>query len=389
MRILFFSQSFLPHIGGAEIALHHIAEGLSQQGVSCVILTHRTREAPFSYPHRYQVRYYRSFPGFRTIGLRLPWFRFCLKRAVKQWKPTLVHAWCAWPPGYCAVTGKQDGSPPVIITAQGIDLQKEPSVNYGYRLNPRIDRLLKASIPKSDAVIAISPDMRNAFLECGALESQVCEIPNPAIKASTELSKAEARTVLGLPQNEIVLLLVGRLHEKKRFDVFLRSFLQARITSPKLNAVFVGRGCPQLSEMFADAVEATGVHLFDSARPLGLSSPDSSPVSHLETFYSAADALVMPSAVEGSPLACLEALQAGLPVFAANEARIDTSLVSPEGPVFQFDPTDSKSLLELVPMLSEEGSRSNMASKAQESSDHFSLKTIVDQHIRLYEKFCD
>lgn len=115
------------------------------------------------------------------------------------------------------------------------------------------------------------------------------------------------RTALEIEPNAKIILAVGRFSLEKALDDLVRAFAILRDEKPQLSVhlVLVGDG-PQRSEIEALA-KASGVQ--NRAHFIGQ-------VSDPAPYYALADVLALPSLSEGSPLALLEAMGAGLPIVA-------------------------------------------------------------------------
>ena len=115
------------------------------------------------------------------------------------------------------------------------------------------------------------------------------------------------RASLNIGHNEKVILAVGRFSVEKALDDLVRAFALLKNAQPGLSAhlVLVGDG-PQRGEIEALA-HSSGVQ--DQTHFVGQ-------VSDPAPYYALADVLALPSLSEGSPLALLEAMGAGLPIVA-------------------------------------------------------------------------
>ena len=159
-----------------------------------------------------------------------------------------------------------------------------------------------------DAMLAgvSAPVARRAATAWGLPEGAVTVLPNPAPRPATldrAVARATIRSALGLPQDMPLLLFVGRLEEAKGAD--LLPDLSGRLPLP----LAVGGDGPLRG--FLDARAA--------ADPRGLLRM-LGPLADPAPWYLAADALLMPSRLEGAPLVFLEAAAHRCPVVATPAA---------------------------------------------------------------------
>ena len=61
-----------------------------------------------------------------------------------------------YPTGYCAALVKSFINYPLIVHAIGVDIEMDEKIGYGYRLNPKIEKRIKASMKYSDGVLVCS-----------------------------------------------------------------------------------------------------------------------------------------------------------------------------------------------------------------------------------------
>ena len=120
-----------------------------------------------------------------------------------------------------------------------------------------------------------------------------------AASARNSLRK-ELRAQLGIPPDALIMLYVGKLYAGKR-PTDLITAMTRLAGAPRIHAVIAGNG-EQLNELKTAA--AANTHF------LGFINVDLLP-----KVYAAADALVVPSAVDRHPLVCSEAACMGLPMI--------------------------------------------------------------------------
>lgn len=115
------------------------------------------------------------------------------------------------------------------------------------------------------------------------------------------------RAKLNIAEHEKVILAVGRFSVEKALDDLVRAFALLQKEQPRLlvHLVLVGDG-PQRAEI-ENLAASSGV---------GNRTHFIGQVSDPAPYYALADALALPSLSEGSPLALLEAMGAGLPIVA-------------------------------------------------------------------------
>jgi len=184
----------------------------------------------------------------------------------------------------------------------------------------------------TDRIVAISPAIGDELLRdhhIGSAE-QYRVVPLgfdlSALTAIDDSARAAARQSLGIDRNAHVVSTVGRLTAIKQHDLFLE--VARLIANGDPSAIFLIAGDGKLRA----ALEATArdFGLADRVRFLGWRRD-------LTTIYGASDVFLLTSRNEGTPVALIEGLAAGLPGVSTDVGcvrdvlRADTGIVVPFG----------------------------------------------------------
>lgn len=152
-------------------------------------------------------------------------------------------------------------------------------------------------------IIVTSRDMRQWWQKTGAEPSRMVLIPT-GVDTQRFYPVPQARRLLGLPEDEPIVLYVGRLSHEKGVHVLVEALQRASKHISGLRLVLVGEG-------------PFRVHLLRLVQQLGM---DQNVVfrgwveqQDLPVYYSAADVTVLPSFSEGLPRTMLEAMACGSP----------------------------------------------------------------------------
>jgi glycosyltransferase involved in cell wall biosynthesis len=173
------------------------------------------------------------------------------------------------------------------------------------------NRLNRWSLPKADRVITVCEAFVGELASVGVSRGRISVQHNsirPEARASTEEVQA-LKARLGVSEDELLVLAVGRLSKEKAQIDLLHAFKNLCDTNPRLNAklVVVGDG-PERG-----GLEATALSLGISSRVIFAGQ-----VRNVQTYYAAANVLANPSDSEGSPYVLLEAVAADLPIIATS-----------------------------------------------------------------------
>jgi len=183
---------------------------------------------------------------------------------------------------------------------------------------------------RADAVAAVSATVREVIAAASpAIERKVAVIENGvAVPAAiTPGAKSSARRGLDIPENAFVVTAVGRLTWEKDHATLIDAAAVLRECAPETIVLVVGSGALE-SELVERAGSAS---LSGTVRFLGTRTD-------VGRILAASDVFTMPSVSEGSPLALLEAMAAGLapvvsdiPALAGKVRNERTGMVVPVG----------------------------------------------------------
>lgn len=176
------------------------------------------------------------------------------------------------------------------------------------------ENLQLRALRRLDAVVAVSRPLRVRLRSAGVPESRLHVVPN-AWGGCAFMERSEARRDIGIEGDGFVAAWVGRLSPEKGPDLMVDAL--AHLRDVPIRVVVFGDG-PQQPALLARA-RRTGVQARLDWRGA---------VPGAARFLRAFDAFVLSSRTEGTPIALLEAMSAGVPVVAAQVGGVP-DLVSP------------------------------------------------------------
>jgi len=143
-------------------------------------------------------------------------------------------------------------------------------------------------------------------------------IPNgvDANLVTTDLSKEEARKVLGVPTNAKIIGHVGRFAEAKNHDTIFK--VAAKLIN-ELNQDVYFLFCGKFTDSEAFKAQLNHHQIADRSLPIGLTDK-------LPLVYKAIDIFYFPSVTEGQPNALIEAMLADLPILPSDIPSIQEML---------------------------------------------------------------
>jgi glycogen(starch) synthase len=237
MRILQWSESFVPEIGGVEVLLAHLVRELRERGHELLLITGRTARAREARSEHGGVPVHRL--GFRSAlherDLRLLKEQANEVAALKRsFRPDVVHVHLYGPSPLLQRMTARAWPAPTVMT-----------LHTAFEGPERGESSLLRFLLEADAVVALSEAMRRQMLEREpALAERVSVLPNGV----QELGEPAP-----LPRAPATVLCLGRLIPEKGFDLALRA-VQRLAARHALRVVIAGDGParPELERLAAE-----------------------------------------------------------------------------------------------------------------------------------------
>jgi D-inositol-3-phosphate glycosyltransferase len=236
------------------------------------------------------------------------------------------HYWLSGQVGYLA---RDRWGVPLIHTAHTLAKVKNAALADGDRPEPRARVIGEEQVvAEADRLVASTAEEARQLVErYGADPRRTLVIP-PGVDLDRFApgSRAAARRVVGVPQDALVLLFVGRIQPLKAPDVLLHAAARMLADEPALRRrlqVHVigapsgsGLVAPRQLQQLADRLGVADLVRF--LPPM--------PPHELVEHYRAADVVVVPSHNESFGLVALEAQACGTPVVAAAVGGLTTAV---------------------------------------------------------------
>lgn len=316
-------------------------------------------------------------PRVRLVKLRADRSLFSTRavaRYLREAAPDVVVTlgWIQNLPGAVAAKlARYDGR--LVLTEHG-HVSQEAGVEHGDKLLWRnIPRAVRRVYPWADALVAVDrgivDDLReNVGVDLTGLEVEV--IPNP-VDVDRVRALAGRLPERDRPASSVVT--VGRLSPQKNQRLLLEAF--ARLPRG-LRLTIVGDG-----PLRAD--------LEQLARSLGVSDAVTftGHVTNPHALAAAADVFVLPSQVEGCPLALIEALAYGLPAIATDCAPGPRSILGDGEHGVLVPPDDVAALTEaLHDLLGDAPRRRVLSERAERRAHDFTVEAITARWLAFFDR---
>jgi len=229
------------------------------------------------------------------------------------------------------------------------------------------------SINESDAITAVSENLKQETLSFFPIEKEIQVIPNFVdMKRFSHSNKEHFKKMLA-PNNERIITHVSNFRKVKRVEDAIRIFFKVKQTIPS-KLLMIGDGPERQS---AEAL-CRELGSCDDIRFLGKQEK-------LEEILSITDLFLLPSAYESFGLAALEAMGCQVPVISSNAGGIPeinihgvTGFLAPVGDIEAMANYS-------VELLSDENKLIQFKKNALNQAQNFNIENIIPLYEKLYE----
>jgi glycosyltransferase involved in cell wall biosynthesis len=270
------------------------------------------------------------------------------------------------------------GPPIVVHTFHGHVLRGyfDPVRSTAFRL---LERWLAR---RTTALIAVSPEVRDDLVSLGVAPREKFTVVRLGIELDERVGtdsdgpRAETRRALGIPADRFVVGWIGRMTGVKRTDDVLLAVRALRERGVDTVLCMVGDGPDR------DAVERRAHQLGIVRDSLFLGYQE-----EVASYYAAFDALILPSANEGTPVSAIEALAGGRPVVATRVGGVpDVVRDGVDG--FLVEPGDVDAMAERLSALAADPPLRHRMGEAGRASVHerYSVERLLDDIDALYRR---
>jgi glycosyltransferase involved in cell wall biosynthesis len=313
-----------------------------------------------------------SLPGWQFRGVDAFMTSALAAIAASGTQYDIIHFHALGPSLFTSIS-KVASAAKVVVTCQGLDWQRAKWGNFSSQM---IQMGEKAAVRFAHEIVVVSEALRTYFMQTYGRETVY--IPNaPATYPASDPNFSYGKQ-LGLEQGRYILYL-GRLVPEKRPDLLIEAFQALKPAGWKL--VFAGGVSDtkdytsKLLEMVASnpevvfAGELWGERLAEIVRGAGL--------------------FVLPSDLEGLPLAMLEAMRERIPVMASDIPPHQQLIGSDRGTLFQAGNLDSciRSLNWAIHHPTEVAAKAKNAQRYVQIN--YSWEHITSENLNLYNRLLD
>ena len=304
------------NVGGAEIMLLRLLE-LEASGNNSIIVISLQDIGPVG--KKIQALGIEVVPMNMFSAKDIPAVLFRLRSALKSYAPDLVQTWLYHADLLGGLAAKLAGVKAVVW---GIHCSNVPLGNKTTRWVMKLNSFLSGFIP--DKIVAVAQLSKTNHIGHGYSKDKFVVIPNGFAVTQEKDYAAGFREHYQLPENSLLIGVVGRYHPDKGQDVLLAALEQLH-EDKRWHCIMVGRGCDEANTELMQLIQGHGLQ--GRIRLVG----EQDNVAH---FMSQFDLFCLPSRSEAFPMVLGEAMIRGCccistDVGDSKDLLSDTGLIVP------------------------------------------------------------
>ena len=239
---------------------------------------------------------------------------------------------------------------------------------------------LRYQLNKIDALISLNKGIESELLEVGVKPEKIHYIPNGIVceEFIPPSNKGEIKKILGFTENDVLVLYVGRLVSRKRLDVLLEV---AKRLIGEAKFIIMGSGFNM-----RDSAEEKILDLAQSISNIYIVKAQKNTL----TYYQASDIHILLSEREGQPNSILEGMSCALPTIATNIQGISNLITNNiEGILVNVGDIDS-TVAALRKLIYDTELRLTMGENGREKViRQFEIDIVANQYIELYKSLVE
>ena len=322
MKVLITTDLYTTNTNGVVTSVRNLMEELTKKGHEVRILTVSEKLKS----HRDGNIYYIKSVSLEAVypNVRMPVsYRHRYLRELIEWKPDVIHSQCEYfSYQFAGYISRKTGAP-IVHTYHTLYEQYVTYVFPSQRIGAYfVGKLSKLRLRKAEAIVAPTQKVESVLKNYG-LHNPIHVIPSGIAleqhkQRITPEERLEKRRAMGIPDDHMVLLNLGRLGTEKNLPELVEQFAMVRAHHDKVKLLIVGDGPARKDLEEAAARAGVAEHVIFT----GMVAPD-----EVHKYYQLGDIFVSASTSETQGLTYVEAAANGLPLLCRRDPCLDGVIV--------------------------------------------------------------
>ncbi len=381
MRIMIMNYEFPPLGGGGGVACYQIARELAKTHQVDYITTAFKGLPKFEVIDKINVYrvpvIYRKELSTATLVSMLTFFPSSFHSGLelcKKNKYDLILAWFAIPSGLTSMLLSKLFRVPHILTIIGGDIY-DPSKKWSPHNHFFLRKIVELIMDNSNMITSISTDTKNRALQYYRTGTTIKPISLGFVKPEF---KKNTREELGLLNEDIILISVGRLIKRKGYEYAIKAL--SKLPFQNLKYLIIGDG-PEEKNL-QDLAKRLGIE--DKIKFLGFVSEEKK-----FQYLSISNIYVLSSLHEGFGICLMEAMYCSMPIVATNNGGQNDFLVEGKN-ALMVQIEDGDALAEQIEnLIKDRKLRLQIGENNKEDVKKFYIENIGKEYERIFKKVID
>ena len=379
MKILITSDLFSVKTNGVVTSLRNLRDAMVEKGHDVKILT-LSEDMHSHKDENEEVYYICSVPIGIYPDLRMPLkYRHSLMKEIIEWKPDVIHSQCEFFSYQFALYISKKTRAHIIHTYHTMYEDYAQYITKNRKLSKYVlSKFFKIRLKSADRVIAPTKKVEELLVGY-ELDSPISIVPSGISLAQhkeriSREERSKFRRELGIQDDRIVLLSLGRLGNEKNIDELLDFYAKARIQYENLMLLIVGDG-PARDELESRTRE---LGLLGKVIFTGKVAP-----TEVQKYYQLGDVFVSASTSETQGLTYIEAAANGLPLLCRQDICLDDVIEQGENG-YAYE-SEEEFLAYIDDIVHNSEWRENAARRSEEISEMFDKEVFGDSVEEIYK----
>ena len=377
MKILLTTDVFIK-VDGVSTSVRNLYNGLTELGHEVRIITLSDNQKSRKDKALYYIKSASLDAVYKGIRMPLSYNNEFIKEII-DWKPDVIHSQCeVFTYQYALKISKKTGAPIVHTYHTMYDDYVGyiiPFKRFGKWI---IRKLTKLRLKKASVIVVPTHKVENAILNYG-LKNHIEVIPSGIDldqhkEKISPRERLEIRRYLGVLDDEVLLINLGRIAKEKNLENVILNFSNASKTYDKLKLIIVGDG-PDKSRL-EELCSSLGIR--DKVIFTGMVDR-----SEVHLYYQLGDVFVSASNSETQGLTYVEAMANSLPLLCKKDECLDGVIIDGKNGYF-FD--KEQDFINNLEKLLDKTNRHKLGKNSLEMSTQYDKKQFGSALEKIYIK---
>ena len=245
-------------------------------------------------------------------------------------------------------------------------------INYGIRLNKKINNEILKSFYKGNAFVAMTQTIYDEFLKLNISKNKISIIPNGInIKDFKKNNKYNLRTKYNLKKNDFIYICVSRNHPKKGITYLVEAF--NKFNGDNFKLILYGKDINKIDTKNKNIIKFDEKDISNQSQ--GYKEIMQSKV--INDLYNLSDVFVLPTLIESFGIVLLEAMASQIPIISTNTPGVRDVLDNGKYGILVKPNSANELYLQMINIYKNENLRIKMVKETNKIINSFDIENIT------------